>query len=290
MAELTGSLSVFRVQEVLGLVARKPGYWLIGLRNTHPAFIGLHEGQVVSVSADTTRQDFARRLVIEGAVGTTSLATALRDAGEEGVVGHLLQADLIDPDKLPALARQHIVAALADLTHWRAGDFSAATVDALPDDVGVSLALSDLGAQITDLLRKWRAAADSLGGPTTVISALPAPVPAHLRGLHALIDGRRTVADLIEASGHGAVGTVVDVGDLVSAGCASPVLAGTPEVEQQLAMLSVREVPVENPQRGSPHLAVIRGGASADDVEEAGSGKETEEDLLTVILRGVRGV
>lgn len=290
MPELTGSLQVFRVQEVLGLIARKPGSWLIGMRDKHPAYVGLHEGRVVCVSSDTTRQDFARRLVIEGAVGTTSLAQALREADDDGVVGRLLEDDLIDPDMLPALAHQHIVSSLADLTHWRAGSFSAAMVNALPDDVGVSVGLTDLGAEITALLRRWRVASDSLGGLTTVMSAHPGAVPAHLRGLHALIDGRRTVADLIEASGHGTVGTMVDLADLVQAGCAAPILAGTAEVQQQLAMLSVLETPVAPDARPGPHLAVINGGASADDVEEAGPAAEAEPDLLTVILRGVRGV
>lgn len=290
MPELTGSLQVFRVQEVLGLIARKPGSWLIGMRDRHPAYVGLHEGQVVCVSADTTRQDFARRLVIEGAVGTTSLAQALRGAGEEGVVERLLEADLIDPDLLPALAHQHIVSSLADLTHWRAGVFSAAMVSALPDDVGVSVPLTDLGTQITTLLRKWRAASNALGPLTTVMGAHPGVVPGHLRGVHALIDGRRTVSDLIEASGHGTVGTAVDLGDLVQAGCAAPVVAGTAQVEQQLAMLSVLETPSETAPRPGPRLAVINGAASADDVQEAAPADDTEQDLLTVFLRGVRGV
>lgn len=291
MSQLSGSLQTFRVQEILALIARKPGYWRLDLQAEHGAFVGIHQGAVVSVSANTSRQDFARRLVIEGAVGTTSLASALRTAGEEGVVGCLLDADLIDPDVLPRLAQEHLVSALADLTHWRAGTFHASVTDSLPDDVGVSLPLSTLGAQITELLRKWRAASDHLGGAGTVVSALPGTVPDHLRGLHALIDGRRTVAELVEASGHGEVGTVVDLGDLVAAGCASPVTAGAPAVEQQLQMLSVLEDAVPTPTRPhGVHLAVIQGAASADDEKEAAPAQDNEQDLLTVILRGVRGV
>jgi hypothetical protein len=55
-------------------------------------------------------------------------------------------------------------------------------------------------------------------------------------------------------------------------------------------MLSVLESPAETVEKAGPHLAVIRGGASADEVGEAGPDKGSEEDLLTVILRGVRGV
>jgi hypothetical protein len=276
----------------LGLIGRKPGCWRLDLQNDHPAYVGLQDGHLVCASADTTRQDFARRLVIEGAVGTNSLAQALRAAGDEGVVGYLRQADLIDPDLLPGLARAHVVAALADLTHWRKGTFHADVVTDLPDDVDIRIPLSELGAEVTALLRKWRAATDILGGPGTVIAAHPGPVPVHLQGLHALIDGRRTVGDLVEVGGHGTVGTVVDVGDLVQSGCAAPVVAGTAAVEQQLAMLSViEETPAPLGQPGPVHLAVIPGGASADGTAEAVPADEGEEqDLLTVILRGVRGV
>ncbi len=291
MALLSGSLRAFRVQDVLGLIGRKPGCWRLDLQSDAPAFVGLQDGFVVCASADAGRQDFARRLVIEGAVGTNSLASALREAGDEGVVGWLSGADLIDPEMLPDLARAHIVATVAALTHMHDGTFHADAVDSLPDDVDARIPLAELGPLITALLRKWRTARDLLGGQDTVIAAHPGPVPPHLRGLHALIDGRRRVGELIEASGHGEVGTVVDLGDLVEAGCAAPVVAGAAAVEQQLAMLSVLEEAPPAKAGASPvHLAVIPGGASAEDDSEKSSAVPEEQDLLAVILRGVRGV
>lgn len=292
MPVLSGSLQTFRVQEVLGLLSRKPGCWRVDLQHDRGAYVGLQDGHLVCVNADTSRQDLARRLVIEGAVGTTSLAQGLREAGEEGVVGHLWQADLIDPEALPGLVHSHIVAALADLTHWRDGVFHAEQAQALPDDVGVRVPLAELGAEVTALLRQWRVATDRLGGLQTVIARAPGEVPPGLVGVHALIDGRRTVRDLVELSGHGAVGTVVDVAALVQAGCAAPVVTGQAAVEQQLAMLSVLEdaTPVAPQRSTGPHLAVIPGGAAADEVVEPASQEDTEQDLLSVILRGVRGV
>lgn len=291
MAQLSGSIHSFRVQDVLGLLGRKSGCWRLDLQGDQPAYVGLQDGYLVCASADATRQDFARRLVIEGAVGTNSLAQALRGAGDEGVVGYLRDSDLIDPEMLPAIARAHVVSALADLTHWRRGTFHADLVTSLPDDVDLRIPLSELGAEVSALLRKWRAATDNLGGLDTVIAAHPGAVPVHLQGLHALIDGRRTVGDLVEASGHGRVGTVVDIGDLVQSGCAAPVVAGSAAVEQQLAMLSVIEEAPAPAARSAPvHLAVIPGGASAEEKPEAVPAVDGEQDLLSVILRGVRGV
>lgn len=294
MPLLTGSVRAFRVQEVLSLVARKPGQWLVRLQGEQTAFVGLRNGAVVSASADAGRQCLARRLVVEGAVGTTSLAEALRHAQEGAVVQALVEADAIDPEQLAPLARLHLVSALAALSHWRDGTFSAEEAQALPDDVGVSIPLSHLGVDVTALLKRWRTASDQLGGLRTVMAAHPGEVPLALRGLHSLIDGRRSVADLIEASGHGVVGTVVDLAELVDAGCAEPVVAGAGALEQRLAMLSALEDVPAAARAGrvsAPHLAVIPGGGAA----EVGKGDRTvspalEDDVLSVILRGVRGV
>lgn len=294
MPLLAGSVHAFRVQEVLSLVGRKPGQWLVRLQGEQAAFVALRDGAVVSASADGSRQCLARRLVLEGAVGTTSLAEALRSAQDGGVVKALVQADAIDPEYLRPLTRLHLVSALAGLSHWRKGTFTADEADVVPDDVGVVFPLAEMAADVTALLKRWRPAADLLGGSSTVMAAHPGAVPAHLRGLHSLIDGRRTVAELIEASGHGTVGTVVDLADLVDADCAIPVIAGSGAVEHRLAMLSAIEdapAPTKRPQ--APHLAVIPGGTAAEEVSEAAPetpARDDDQDLLTAILRGVRGV
>lgn len=288
--QLSGALEAFRVQDVLGLVGRKPGQWKITLDGGprgHSAFIGLRDQQVVSISADSSHQDLARRLVIEGAVGTTGLAQALRHANENrlGLVRSLVDSDTVDPAVIPATVRAHVVSSLASLTHWRTGTFSVDTVDVLPDDVEVAFPLAELSADVVQLLQRWRPAADLLGGPTTVIGAYPGAVPGRLRGLHSLIDGHRTVAELTEASGHGEIGTVVDLADLIEARCAVPLTGHMGAVEQRLAMLAALEQPSE-PEQGrasQPNLSVIPGGAAqAEPVEE--------DDLLATILKGVRGV
>jgi hypothetical protein len=289
---LTGSIAAFRAQEILSLVGRKPGQWLVTLQGEHTGFVGLRDGSVVSVSADASRQCLARRLVVEGVVGTTSLASALRHARDGGVMRALVAADALDPDLLQQLTHRHVVSALASLSHWHDGTFTAARTEMLPDDVGVAFPLQDVAGEVTGLLNRWRPAADVLGGAATVMAAHPGEVPAALRGLHSLIDGRRSVAELIEVSGHGSIGTVVDLADLVAAQCAVPVVGGAGVVEQRLAMLSaVEDVPAPPPARPSaPHLAVIPGGSAAEEHSRAAPAPDDEQDLLTVILRGVRGV
>ena len=286
---LSGSLEAFRVQDLLALVGRKPGQWLITMRGGprgRSAFIGLRERAVVGVSADTTRQDLARRLVLEGAVGTTGLAQALRRAQDSGLglVRVLVDSDIVEPVILPVVVRQHLVSALASLTHWRAGTFEADRVDRIPDDVDASLPVTELGSEVGALLRRWRPASDMVGGPNTVMAAYPGQVPDRLRGLHSLIDGHRTVADLVDASGHGDIGTVVDLADLIEAGCATPMTGSMGALEQRLAMLSALETPRQEPTRAAgPNLSVIPGGAQNTDDEQA-------DDLLTTFLKGVRGV
>lgn len=293
--QLTGALDVFRVQDVLGLVARKPGQWKIIVRggpHGHTGFIGLRDHRIVSISANSAHQDLARRLVIEGAIGTTGLAQALRHASDNrlGLVRSLVDSDTVDPVVIPPTVRAHVVGALASLSHWRTGTFEADTADVLPDDVNVAFPLADLSADVVALLKRWRPASDLLGGPSTVIAAYPGTVPQQLRGLHSLIDGHRTVGDLMEASGHGEIGTIVDLADLVDARCAVPNTGQMGALEQRLAMLAALEEPgVATARRASPNLSVIRGGAAQTE-DTKRPDEQPDDELLATFIRGVRGV
>ncbi len=180
---LSGSLEAFRVQDLLGLVGRKPGQWLISVSSgPKHAHVALRDREVVSVSADEARQDLARRLVVEGAVGTTSLAEALRHANDNGLglVRALVDSHKVETSEVEPMVRAHIVSALAALTHWRSGSFSADRVQDLPDDLGRGFPLTEIGPQISHLLQRWRPASDALGGPRTVMAVYPGPVPSHL--------------------------------------------------------------------------------------------------------------
>lgn len=302
---LTGSLEAFRVQDILGLVTRKPGQWLITLSGGprgRRGFIGVRDRSVVSASADSGRQDLARRLVIRGAVGTTGLSEALRHAGDGGLVPALVDSDRVDPGLIEECVREHLVSSIAALTHWRTGSFSVDGMQQLTDDVGVVLPVTRLGVLVTQLLQKWRPASDQLGGPGTVFAPHPGEVAPRLRGLHSLIDGHRSVAELVVASGHGEVGAVVDLAELLANGCATPVTGSMGALEQRLAMLSALETP-ESAARPTRTLSVIPGGAQGGPsgaAEQgrshpapgrmAGSDDDTPDDLLTMLLRGVRGV
>jgi hypothetical protein len=159
-------------------------------------------------------------------------------------------------------------------------------VGVLPDDVEVGVPLEELSADVVGLLKRWRPASDMLGGPGTVIAAYPGSVPQRLRGLHSLIDGHRTVGELTEASGHGDVGTIVDLADLVDAHCAVPITGEMGALEQRLAMLAALEHPDASRSRpAQPNLSVIPGGQADEPVEQP-----DDDDLLAALLRGVRGV
>ena len=108
--QLSGALEAFRVQDVLGLVGRKPGQWKITLDGGprgHSAFIGLRDRQVVSISADSSHQDLARRLVIEFEGDTlTGLAEQrLVESNVEVSGGKLLRTEI---DQLPGSSNRRL--------------------------------------------------------------------------------------------------------------------------------------------------------------------------------------
>ncbi len=80
--------------------------------------------------------------------------------------------------------------------------------------------------------------------------------------------------------------TVVDLADLVEARCVTPLTGSMGALEQRLAMLAALETPTESSGRPTPNLSVIPGGAATAEEPEA----EPADDLLSTILRGVRGV
>jgi hypothetical protein len=140
------------------------------------------------------------------------LARALRDSGaaEEGV--------------LHEIAIEQATDAVFDLLRWSSGDFAFQSEEHNPDDLGISLAVEDVIAEGRRRLETWEALSRVVPAPDVVLSlpiatiAAETVVSAEEWTLLSLVDGHRSVADLVDLTGRGEFAIVSTVVSLVERG------------------------------------------------------------------------
>ena len=228
---LTGALPEFGLGDIFGLLAgtRKSG--ALHLRRTAErrdvrAVVHLDAGRLTGASADLSRQALGRRLVGAGLVDDATLAQAIRRASRAPGVGlarALTEADHVNRDVVLAAVAEHVVDALFDLLRWTAGDFAFQVGEANPDDVGFAVPVDDALREAHRRLNRWTDLARAVPSQSSVVAlALNPPgelsVSADEWALAALIDGRRTVDDLVALSGRGSFAVVTALASLSERG------------------------------------------------------------------------
>ena len=225
--KLEGSLDAFSLPDIFQLLSftKKTGGLHLASDGSDGAvfFAG---GQVTGASSDSARQPLARRLIGSGAVAEEALALAVeRAAGENGigVPRALLEGGAVDADLLRRAATDQCVDAVFDLLRWRQGDFAFVVDEANPDDVGVALGVEAVLADAESRRESWENDSKVVPSPQTVLG-----MPLGLAGdpvvsreewvLLALVDGRRTVAELVDLTGNGQYAVVSTLAALVQRG------------------------------------------------------------------------
>lgn len=224
---LEGSLEAFSLPDLFQLLTatRKSG-GLHLYRGTQHGVIRVVAGAISGASSDTTRQSLARRLVGTGRVADDALAAGVATVRADptaGLARTMHEAGAIDGDLLLAVAREHAVDALFDMLRWSDGTFAFEVDEPDTDDVGLRQDADGLVAAAGLRVDAWPALAGQIASPDVVVhlTAAPAHDPTLTRdewALVALIDGRRTVGDLVELCGRGEFATVAVLGPLVERG------------------------------------------------------------------------
>lgn len=224
--KLEGSLDAFSLPDIFQLLSfTKKSGGLHLRRATTRGSVYFRDGAVTGASADDGRQALARRLVGSAGVDETELTAAVERAATEGVgvSRALLDAGAVDPDFLRSLVAEQVVDAVFDLLRWSEGDFSFTVDEPGPDDVGISLGVEPVVNDARSRLESWDHACRVVPSPETVL-ALPVGVredPVLTRGewaLLALVDGRRTVAELVSLAGRGDYAVVSQLAALIERG------------------------------------------------------------------------
>src|SRR4051794_16644416 len=188
--------------------------------------VWLTTGALTGGTSDVTRQALARRLIGSGQVSDEALQAAIDQAADDDAVGvarAVQQAGALDEGVLHDLVAEHIVDTVFDLLRWADGDFAFVMDEPNPDDVGVSRQVDDIVTEARRRLESWGSVAAAVPSPQTVLSLSPTPPddPQLSRdewALLALIDGQRTVGEVVALCGRGDYNVVSALADLVGRG------------------------------------------------------------------------
>ncbi|MBV9293309.1 MAG: DUF4388 domain-containing protein [Frankiales bacterium] len=223
---LEGSIDAFSLPDIFSLLSmtKKTGGLHLRRESAH-GVVWFTTGALTGGSSDVSRQSLARRLVGGGLVEDEALEQAIAHAREESVgVGRALQlAGAVEEGVLHEVASEHVVDVVFDLLRWPDGDFAFVVDEANPDDVGVSRQVDDVVTEARRRLEAWTDVSSTVPSPQTVLAlvTVPGEEPQLTRdewSLLALVDGRRTVGEIVMLSGRGDFAAVSALADLVQRG------------------------------------------------------------------------
>jgi hypothetical protein len=223
---LEGTIDAFSLPDIFSLLSmtKKTGGLHLRREGSH-GVVWFTTGSVTGGAADVTMQSLGRRLVGAGVVTDEALNAAVERAGDEGIaVGRALHlGGTLDDGVVHDVASEHIVDSVFDLLRWPDGDFAFVIDEPNPDDVGVSREVEDVVTEARNRLETWSNVSTTVPSPQTVLSFAANPPEQPQLGrddwmLLALVDGRRTVAEIVRLLGRGDFGVVSGLADLVGRG------------------------------------------------------------------------
>jgi hypothetical protein len=222
--KLEGSLDAFSLPDIFALLSMTKKTGGLHLRRSHAhGVVWFTTGSLTGGASDVARQSLARRVVGTLAVDSDALQQAVAQTADDeavGVVRVLQQAGSVDEGALHDVVGEHIVDTVFDLLRWPDGDFAFVVDEPNPDDVGVSRQVDDVVTEARRRLDAWKSVAETIPSPQAVLSvpAVLANDPQLTRdewSLLALVDGRRSVAQIVGLAGRGEFAVVSALAELV---------------------------------------------------------------------------
>lgn len=226
---LEGTLDAFSLPDIFQLLSftKKTGTLHLrraGETGTH-GVVHLRDGAVTGARSDEGRQALGRRLVGTGLVDDDALEEAASVVAEQPTTG-LARAlhDLggLDPEMLRELAVEQATDAVFDLLRWPDGEFAFVVDEPDPDDLGAVLPVDEVVAEGRRRLEHWQSLADAVAPDAVVtVAAAPEQDPVLSReewAMLSVVDGRRTVSDIVVLSGRGEYAVVTALAGLAARG------------------------------------------------------------------------
>ena len=287
---LEGSIDAFSLPDIFSLLSmtKKTGGLHLRRAGAH-GVMWFTTGALTGGAPDVARESLARRLVAAGLVDDDALNAGIDRAVADGVgVARGLQlTGGVDEAALHDVVGEHIVDTVFDLLRWPDGDFAFVVDEANPDDVGVSRPADEIVTEARRRLEVWGQVAVTVPSPQTVLSvaATPADDPQLTRdewSLLAMVDGRRSVAEIVGLCGRGEYAVVSTLADLVGRG-----LLRTDDEDGVAALMRRHEMLTRLESRGVEVPAQPTAPESRDEPTvvdsdtENDDGEDDEEDSVT---------
>ena len=209
---LEGTLDAFSLPDIFQLLSYTKKTGTLHLRReAEHGVVHLRDGAVTGARSDVARQALGRRLVGAGLVDDEALAdavAAVRASPDTGLARALADTGRLDPELLRQLGVEQATDAVFDLLRWPDGDFAFVMDEPDPDDLGAALSVDDVVAEGRRRLESWDAVTAAVPSSAAVVSLATSPeqepsIDRDEWALLSLVDGARTVADLVALSGRG---------------------------------------------------------------------------------------
>lgn len=225
---LQGTLNDFTLADVFSLLAltKKTGALRVTSGGTDGAVL-FRDGLICLALSDANRVPLGARLVSAGLIDEAQVRqTVEQHSGSSvAVTEALLASGQVEDRVLGVFLREQIVDAVFELMRLEEGSFNFdATAPALSRGVGLSVV--EVVGESTRRLDEWQSIGQRVASPHAVLAMVPSAasgregvnLSAEQWELLALIDGRRSVTDVVELTGRGEFATCRVLGDLISAG------------------------------------------------------------------------
>lgn len=253
---LEGTLDAFSLPDIFHLLSFTKKTGALHLRRgvggtgaVQHGVVHVRGGLVTGARADVSRQELGRRLLSTGLVDDQALASAAEElAGDPGVgLARLLaeKADL-DGEVAKKVAGEQIADAVFDLLRWMEGEFAFTVDDVDGDDLGVELPVEEVVTEGRRRLEAWPGITEQVPAADAVVRINPVPPVAPTAtadewALLALVDGRRSVGDLVALAGRGEYAVVSSLAALVGRGLLAVGEAGDDKLLRRHRLLSALE-------------------------------------------------
>jgi hypothetical protein len=257
---LDGSLEDFTLPDVLQLLTRTQKTGTLQLHaadEERRGLVRLASGAVNGASSDLRRHALARRLVGAGLVSDEALTAAADDvrAGAPSLVRALLERADVEPEEVNRLAADQVTDAVCELLRWSSGTFSFLVGDNDPEGLELGLQAEELVAEGERRMQVWPSLTSHIPSPDTVLrlAASPAFDPSCSReewGLIALVDGNRSVTEIVALLGRSEFAVAGALSALVERGLLTISTAGSglADLQRRQDVIAALESPMQHQQ------------------------------------------